>query len=138
MFDRGSPWDGQHHGRSPQEPSQRYLCGARTVCVGNLVQHAASNFARSQWEPGNKSNSIALTIIHHVVPFAVSKAIAVLHGHDGDNSARSLDVLLRNVRQRDQANLAFVSQLSQSFHRCLKRDNGVRNMQLIDVDAVQP
>src|SRR5882672_12079602 len=99
MFDRGSPWDGQHHGRSPQEPSQRYLCGARTVRLGNLVKHFAGNLACRQWEPGNKGNSVALTIIHHVVPFAVSKAIAVLHGHDWDNSARSLDVLLRNVRQ---------------------------------------
>src|SRR5207302_368016 len=137
MFDRGSPWDGQHHGRSPQEPSQRYLWGARTVGLGNLVKHAAGNFACPQWEPGNKGNSMALTIIHQVIPFAVRKAIAVLHGDDRDNSARSLDVLLRNIRQRDEANLAFVSQLSQGFHRCLKRDDRVRNMQLINVDAVQ-
>ena len=46
-------------------------------------------------------------------------------------------MLLRDVGQRDQANLAFVSQLSQSFHRRLKRDNGVRDMQLINVDAVE-
>src|SRR6266849_706671 len=137
MLNRGSPWDGQHDGRSPQEPSQRYLCGARTVCLGNLVKHVAGNFACPQWEPGNKGNSIALTIIHHVIPFAVGKAIAVLHRNDRDNSASSLDVLLRNVRQRDEANLAFVSQLSQGFHRCLKRADRVRNMQLINVDAVQ-
>src|SRR6266478_381204 len=137
MFDRGSPWDGQHHGRSPQEPSQRYLCGTRTECLGNLVQHVAGNFPCPKWEPGNKGNSVALTIIHHVIPFAVRKAIAVLHGDDRDNSARSLDMLLRNVRQRDEANLAFVSQLSQGFHRCLKRDDGIRYVQLIHVDAVQ-
>src|SRR5229473_3112804 len=56
---------------------------------------------------------------------------------DRQNPARSLDVLLRNVGQRNQANPAFVSQLSQSFHGRLKRDDGVRNMQLINVDAVQ-
>ncbi len=107
------------------------------MCLGDSVKHFPGNFACSQREPGNKGNSIALAIIHHVVPFAIRKAIAVLHGNDWDNFARSLDVLLRDVGQRDQANLAFVSQLSQSFHRCLERDDGIRNVQLIDVDAVQ-
>ena len=137
MFDRRSPWDGQHDGGSPQEPGQRYLRGACAVCLSNLVQHVASNFACPQGEPRNKGNPIALTIIHHVVPFAVGKAIAVLHGDDRENFARSLDVLLRNVRQRDQANLAFVSELSQRFHRGFKRDDRVRNMQLIYIDAIQ-
>ncbi len=136
MFDRGSPWDGQHNRRSPQQPSQRYLRGARSVCLRDSVQHLAGNFASSQWEPGNKGNSSSVTIVHHVVPFTVGKAIAVLHGNDRDNSARSHDVLERDVGQPDQANLAFVSQLRQSFHRRLKRDNGVRNMQLINVDAI--
>src|SRR6266849_8299312 len=137
MFDRGSPWDGQHSGRSPQEPSQRYLCGARLMRLRDSVQHVARNFASSQWEPRDKGNSVALTIIDYVVPFAVGKAIAVLHGDDRDDFACSLDVLLCDIRQRDQANLAFVSQLSQRFHGRLKRYGGIRNMQLIDVDAIQ-
>src|SRR6266436_5242383 len=137
MFDRGSPWDGQRDRGSPQEPSQRYLFGARLMCLRDSVQHVAGNFACPQWEPRNKSNSVAFTIIHDVIPFAISKAIAILNGDDRDNSARSLDVLLCNVRQRDQANLAFVSNLSQSFHRRLERDDGIRYVQLIHVDAVQ-
>src|SRR5260221_2115049 len=137
MSDRGSPRDGQHHGRSPQEPSQRYLRGARTVRLGNLVKHLACNFPGPEWEPGNKGNSIALAIIHGVIPLAVREAVAVLHGDDGHNPARSLDMLLRDIGQRDEANLAFVPQLSQRFHRGLKRDDGIRNMQLINVDAVQ-
>src|SRR3989442_7341371 len=137
MFDRGSPWDGQHDGRSPQEPGKRYLRGARTMRLRDTVKHFAGNFACSQWEPRNKDNSIALTIIHHVVPFAVGKAIAVLYGDDRDDSPGSFDVLLRDVGQRDEANLAFVSQLGKSFHRGLKRDDGVRNVQLIKVDTVQ-
>src|SRR5882724_7021914 len=68
VLDRGSPRDGHHYGRSPQKPSQCYLCGARTVCLGNLVKHFAGNFTCSEWIPRNKSNSIALTIIHYVVP----------------------------------------------------------------------
>jgi len=65
-----------------------YLCGARTVCLGNLVKHFAGNFTCSEWIPRNKSNSIALTIIHYVVPFAVRKAIAVLDGDDRNDFAR--------------------------------------------------
>src|SRR5712664_1811924 len=137
MFDRGSPWDGQYHGRSPQEPSQRYLRGTRLMCLRDPVQHVAGDFACPQWEPRNKGNSIALTIIHYVVPFSVGKAIAVLHRNDRHNSACAFDVLFCDVGQPDQANLAFVSQLSQGFHRRFKRDDWVRNMQLIYVDTVQ-
>src|ERR1700675_4534145 len=116
MCDRGCPRDGQHDGRSSQEPGQRYLDRARTVRLRDSVKHFPGNLAGSQWEPGDKSNSVALTVTHYVVPFAVGKAIAILHRHDGDNFARSLDVLLRDVRQRDQTNLSFTSQLGESFH----------------------
>src|ERR1700736_3831657 len=105
MFDRGSSWYGQHVGRSPQEPGKRYLRGARTVRLGDAVKHFASNSACSQWEPGNKGNSIALTIIHNVVPFAVCKAIAILHRDNRDDFACAFDVLLRDVGQSNQAYL---------------------------------
>src|SRR5580704_5428783 len=108
MFNRGSPWDRQHDAGSPQQPSERYLGGARTVSLCDSAKNFSSNFACSQWEPRNKGNSVVLTMIDHVVPFPIGKAIAVLHGHDGNNFPCSLDMLLRNVRQRDQANFAFV------------------------------
>src|SRR5258708_40054424 len=120
-----------------QEPGERYLCGARAMCLGDSVKHLAGDFTSSQWEPRYKSNSVAFTIIHHVVPFAIRKAVAVLHRDDRNDSTCSLDVLLCDVGQADQANLTFVWQLSQSFHRCLKRNTLDRNMQLIKVDAVQ-
>src|ERR1700688_1914634 len=119
MLDRGSPWDWQHDGRSLQQPSERYLGGAHTVSLRDAAKHFSSNSACSQWEPWDKGDCIAFTISHHVVPFPVRKAIAVLHGDDRDDFARSLDVLLRNVGQRHEANFAFVSQLSQRFHRRL-------------------
>src|SRR5580693_4153529 len=133
MLDRRRPWNGQHHGRSTEKPRQRYLRWTCTVCFGDSVKHFAGNLSSSQWIPRNKGNPVALTIIHDVVPFAVRKAVAVLNRNDRDNFARSLDMLLGDVGQRDQVNLAFVSQLSQSFHRRLKRDGGIRNMQLIDL-----
>src|SRR5580693_2853378 len=137
MFDGGCTWDRQHDGRSPQKPGQRYLRGARTVCPRDSAQHLAGNFACTEWKPGDKSNSVTLTIVHNVVPFTVGKAVAILHGDDRDNSARSLDVLLRDVGQSDQANLAFVSQSGQSFHRGVEGHDGVWNVQLVNVDAVQ-
>src|SRR5260370_14359934 len=90
MFDRGSPWDRKHDGRSPQEPSQRYLHGAGMVRLRDLVKHVAGDFACSQWEPRNKGNSMAVTILHNVVPFAGGKAIAVLHTVDWACFRRSL------------------------------------------------
>src|SRR5437588_13054169 len=129
MFDCGSSWNRQHHGRSPEEPSQRHLCRTRTVCLRDSVQHLAGYFACPQWEPGNEGNLIALTIIHHVVPFAVRKTIAVLHRNDRDNSARSLDVLLRDVEQSNQTNLAFVPEPRKRFYLSFKQDNGVSNVQ---------
>ncbi len=137
MFDRRSPWDRQHDGRSAQQPGKCYLRWTGIVRSRDPVQHLAGDFTGSQWEPGNKSNFIALTIIHHVVPFTIGEAVAVLHRDDRDNFASSLDVLLRNVGQSDQANLPFVSQLSQRLHGCFKRHDGIRNMQLINVDPLQ-
>src|SRR5438445_572270 len=137
MSDRGSAWDGQHNRRSTQEPGQRYLRVASTVCFCDSIKHLAGNLASSQREPGNKGDFIALAIVHHVVPFAVGKAITVLHGNDGNNLACALDMFLRDVGQRDQANLAFVSQPSQSFDGRFKGNDGIRSVQLINVDAVQ-
>src|SRR5260370_1481432 len=137
MFGRGCPWDRQHDGRSSQEPRQRYLGWPRTVRLRDSVKHFTGNRACSQWEPGDKGTSIMLTITHYVVPFAVGKAIAILHRDDGDNFARSLDVLLRHVGQCDQANLSFVSQLGQSFYRRIEGHDWVWNVQLVNVDTVQ-
>src|SRR4029077_11369238 len=116
MFDRGSPWDGQHNGRPAQEPGKCNLRWAGIVCLRDSIEHLTSNLACPEWGPGDKKNCMPLTIIHHVVPFAIREAIAVLHRDDWHDSACSLDVLLRDVRQPDHANLPFVSQLSQGFY----------------------
>src|SRR5579863_9879067 len=97
MLNGRCPWDRQHDGRSSQKPSQCYLRGACTMCTRDSAKHLAGNFACSEWKPGDKSNSVTLTIVHNVVPFTVGKAVAILDGNDRDNSARSLDMLLRDV-----------------------------------------
>src|SRR5438105_2440229 len=100
------------------------------------VKHFPGNPACCKREPGDKSDPVTLTIIHHVVPFTVGEAISVLHRHDRDNLARSLDVLLRDVGQCDQANLSLVSQLRESFHRRLERHRWIWSVKLIDIDAI--
>src|SRR5256885_11249914 len=137
MFYRGRSGNGQHDGRPLQKPGQGYLRAARTVRLRDLVQHFAGNPAGCEWEPGDKSNSITLTIVHYVVPLTVGEAIAVLHRHDGNNFAGSLDMLLRDVGQCDQANLTFISQFGQSFHRGLEGHHWIWSVQLINVDAIQ-
>src|SRR5260370_31730866 len=97
MVDGRSAWDGQHDGRSPEEPRERPLHGMGPVSRRDFVERLTGNFARSQREPGNKDNSIAVAIIHDVVPFTVGKAVAVLHAGDGDYSARARDVLQGDV-----------------------------------------
>src|SRR5258708_16454855 len=90
MFDGGSPGDGQHDGGAAEEPGYRYLHGAGVVSLRDFVEYVAGDFACSQREPGNEDDSIAVAIIHHVVPFAVGKAIAVLHANDrGDYCDRN-------------------------------------------------
>src|SRR5580658_9736896 len=103
----------------------------------DFVEHLASNPACSQRKPGNKGDSVALAIIHDIVPFTIGKAVTVLNGDDGNNSARSLDVLPGNVRQSDQSNLPFVSQFRQSFNGGLKWDDRIGSVQLINIDAIQ-
>ena len=105
--------------------------------LSDLVKHIASDLACSERKPWNEYDSIAFTIIHHIVPFTVGEAISVLHRGDGDNFARSLDVLLRDVGQRDQANLSFISQLGQSFHRRVEGHDRVWNVQLVNFNSIQ-
>ena len=105
---------------------------------GDLVEYLPRESACSQWEPRDEGDSVALTIIHHVIPFTIRKTIAILHGNDGDDLACPLDVLLRDIRQRNKANLSMLVQAGQSSYRILERHNRIGGMQLVDVDSFQP
>ena len=107
------------------------------MCLGDFVKDVAGDLACPEWEPGNEGNSTFFAIVHDVVPFAIRKAVSVLHGDDGNYPACSFDMLPGNVRQADQANLPLLLQFGQSFERCLERYDRVRVMQLVDVDAIE-
>src|SRR5215467_6811043 len=106
--------------------------------LSNFVQHIARDLARSERKPRNEYNSVLFAIIHHVVPFAIGETVSVLNRGNGNDFARTLDVLSSNVRQSGKADLPLVSQLGQSFNRSVKRYSRIRSVQLKNVDAVQP
>ena len=92
-LDVGRPCDIQWNTQEQLHQGVAQLNDGTFVCLSDSIKHFASDFTSSQWKPRNEGNSIALTIIHHIVPFAVRKAIAVLHRDERDNSARSLVML---------------------------------------------
>src|ERR1700735_915973 len=103
----------------------------------DLVKDFTGDPACSQGEPREEYDSVTLTIVHNVVPFTVREAVTVLHGSDGNYFASPFDVFLRDVRQRDIADLALLSQLRQGLDRLIKGHDGIRNVQLIEVDTLQ-
>ena len=84
--------------------------------IGNLIEHFTCNPPRAEWEPGDEHDSISLAMIDNVVPFAISKTVAVLDRGDRNDLASSLNVLLSDVGQGDHANLPLTFELGQSFH----------------------
>src|SRR5215475_3305184 len=101
------------------------------MCSRDLTEDITGDLARCERKPRNEHNSVAFTIIHDVVPFAIGKTVSVLDRDDGNNLAPTLDMLPRNVRQSNEANFSLVSQLGQSFQRGVKGHERIRNMQLI-------
>lgn len=105
---------------------------------GNSVQYCSPNSPGPKWKPWNIGYPVPLAIVDDVIPFTVSEAIAVLHRDDRDNCASALDMFLSHVRQCDESDLLLVLQLSQSFHRSIEGHDRVGDVQLINIDTVQP
>lgn len=64
----------------------------------DFIEYLTRHSARSQWKPGDESDSVAFAVVHHVVPLSIGKAVAILHRDDRNNLARPLDVLARDIR----------------------------------------
>ena len=71
-----------------------------TVRPDDTVEHAARlrKFSRCHREPRDERNFILLTIVHHVIPFAVRETVTILHRDDWHNLARPLNVFAGDVR----------------------------------------
>src|SRR5579859_6259353 len=103
----------------------------------DLIEDLSRNSSSPQWEPRNEDDSVALTIIHYVIPLPISKAVAVLHGNDRNNPACSFNVFLRHIRQGHEPDLPFAFELRQRSHRVLERYDWIGVVQLIDVNPLQ-
>src|SRR5215472_3911528 len=103
----------------------------------DLIEDLARNSSRSQREPRDKGDAIALAIIHHVIPLAIGKAVTVLNGNDRNDPAGTLNMLLGHIRQCDEPDFSLALELRQRSHRILERNDWIRAVQLIDVNALQ-
>src|ERR1700756_4840364 len=101
------------------------------MCSRDLLEYLARNSSGSQGEKRDKGDSVAFTVIHHIVPLTIGKAVPVLHGNNRNDAARALDMLLRDVRQTNQPDLSLIFEFCQRAHRILERHYWIRNVQLI-------
>src|SRR5215475_2788832 len=136
MFHRSSSWNRQHDGRPLQQPRQRHLHGCALMCLCYALKNFTRHLPRSQWKPRNEGDAILLTVVDHVVPFAIGETVAILHRYDRHNLSGTRNMLSRHVRQRHQLDLPLSPQLRQRFHRRLQRHPWIRSMQLVHVNTV--
>jgi len=137
MLDGGSAGDREHDGGALEEPGEGDLFWSGVVGAGDLVEDFASCAARAEREPGNEGDGVLFAVVHDVVPFAVGEAVAILHGDDGNDAAGALDVFLRDVGESDEANLAFFFEQGERADGFLERNDGIGNVELIDINAVE-
>src|ERR1700758_4859370 len=95
------------------------------MCPCDLIEDLARDSASPQWEPRDEGDSIALTIIHHIIPLAIGKAVTVLNGNDGNDTACPFNVLLRHIGQSNQPNLPFAFEFRQCSHGVLERHDWI-------------
>src|SRR5215475_14156582 len=130
MPNRGRSRNRQHDPRPLEKPRQRYLHGFGVMGLGNLQQHLSRGSTRPQWKPGNEGYLVPLTIIDHVIPLPIGKAVAVLYRNYSNNLTGALNMFLRDVGQADQMDLSLVAQLGQSLDGRLERGYRVGMVQL--------
>src|ERR1700677_1956654 len=78
-----------------------------------------------------------LAIPEHIIPFAIRETIAILYRNDGDDFSCALNMLLGHIGKRDMANLALLAQAGQRFHRGVEGNSGVRDVELVNIDAIE-
>ena len=92
----------------------------------------------TQGIPGQKSNSETLAGGEYIFAGSVSQIVLVLNRHDWCDGARHLELGNRNIRDAYMANFAQALQISQRSNRLCEWYIGVRRMELVQIDAIQP
>src|SRR6266446_9670690 len=147
MLHPGSSRNRQHGARAFEEPGERHLTGLGVVSLGDLVEGApgASQFSKRQGGPGDKADTLALTQIYHrlglgnrhLFGLAHRQIIVILHCDNRDDLLGSCQLIDRDIRESDMANLPFLPHLREFTYRVLKGNLRVRAMELIDVNALE-
>src|SRR6266446_4230547 len=124
MLHPGSSRNRQHGARAFEEPGERHLTGLGVVSLGDRVEGApgASQFSKRQGGPGDKADTLALTQIYHrlglgnrhLFGLAHRQIIVILHCDNRDDLLGSCQLIDRDIRQSDMANLPSYFLLSSS------------------------
>src|SRR3989441_1862397 len=147
MLHPGSSRNRQHCARAFEEPGKCNLTGLGVVSLCDLVEGApgASQFSKRQGGPGDKADTLALTKIdhrlglgnRHLFGLAHRQIIVILHSDNRHDLLGSCQLIDRDIRQSDVANLPFLPHLREFTYRVLKWNLGVRAMKLIEVNAIE-
>src|SRR3984957_15112073 len=140
MRNLGSSRDRQHHQRSSQEPSQRYLRG-RSV---QLCRHTTDRTVRARYstgrqrEPRNKSHLLFFAVVQHIFRSAVSHAVTILHTHNWNNRLRVLNLRDADFRQTNVFDFSLRLQILKSSQLIFGWNLGINSVQLIEINPFQP
>src|SRR6202521_1860935 len=139
VSERGRAGDRQHHGRSRQQPGDRYLGRRRLMARGDLGDRAAN--ARRvapgrQREPRQEGDAIALAGRKHGFGGSIRHVIAVLHRHDGRHSARYGKLADVDIGDADVADLPLALELDERAYGIIERHARVGTVQLVEINPV--
>ena len=129
--------DGKGRFGASEEPGEGDLQGSGIEVVSDTVEDFVGLPILAERSPGNEGDRVLLAEVEKEVPFAVGKAVAVLHGDDGDDFEGALEVFEGDVGERHVLNLALFAEAGEAFHRRVERDSGIGNVKLVDGDAVE-
>jgi hypothetical protein len=128
-----------HHRRTAQEPREGDLRTGGSGAPGDAVEAPAwpCEVPAREREPGEERQAAALADLEDVLGRAVRPAVTVLDGDDGNDPARTLELLDGDIRETDVANLPLVAKSSELADRLFDRHRRIRRMQLVKVDAFE-
>src|SRR5947208_4922467 len=90
-----------------KQPCKTELINAYTVIFRDFFQsRAAHPSIPTHWRPWHEADLFFFAICDGVLPFPICNVVAVLHGTNRHNLARSLKLLGRYFGQPDVPNLA--------------------------------
>ena len=123
---------------------ERFRSHARATCNGfalrsfaTLIQDVVGLAVLPEWRPGDEGDAVLLAVVEQEIPFAIGKAIAILNRDDGDDFAGALQMFKGHIRESNMLDFAGLAEAGEGFHRCVKGDSGIGNVELVNADAIE-